>query len=167
MLLKPGSEACSTAATTNPTNTTVTDYIWGHITSSDVVPRAGETFMIRDRLRGRVTTLEERNLRLKADVSRMGGWHWICVEKDGWLGFRNPDVYRTCALLLVFIKPNALQPLIDIKTKISLFVKMLRPPGYELLICIIRLGRDIYHGLAEELDHAFFECLLARVPCSN
>jgi hypothetical protein len=46
--------------------------------------------MIRDRLGGRIITLEESHLRLKAEVSKVGGCHWVCVEKDGWLGFRSP-----------------------------------------------------------------------------
>jgi hypothetical protein len=80
---------CSTVATNTPTHTTATDDFWDHNTCRDAVPWAGETFMIRDRIRGRVITLKDGNLRLEANASRTGGWHWVCVEKNGWLGFRN------------------------------------------------------------------------------
>lgn len=80
---------CSTADSPTPTNTIFTDFSRSHTTSSDAVPWAGETYMIRDRLHGRIITLEESNLRLETHISRTGGWHWVCVEKDGWLGFRN------------------------------------------------------------------------------
>jgi len=57
--------------------------------------------------------------------------------------------------------------MIDIKAVIPLFIKVLCPPSYKLLLCILRLSRDLYHGLAKELDHAIFKCLLAGVPCPN
>jgi hypothetical protein len=71
------------------------------------------------------------------------------------------------ALLLVLVKPNVLQPLIDIKMEISLFIEMLCPPSYKLLLYVLHLGRDIHYSLTKELDYAIFEGLLAGVPYPN
>jgi len=79
----------STVVTNTPTPTTVTDDFSGYITYCDAVPWAGEIFMIRDRIHGRVITLTDGKLQLEPNVSGLGSWYWVCVEKDGWLGFRN------------------------------------------------------------------------------
>lgn len=71
------------------------------------------------------------------------------------------------AFLLVLIKPNALQTLLDIKAVKSLLIKMPRPPSYKLLLCILSLGCDLYDSLAKELAQAVFESRLAGVPCPN
>lgn len=63
--------------------------------------------------------------------------------------------FRCCfyrAFLLVLIKPNALQPLLHIEAVIPLFIEVLRPSGYELLLRVLRLGCDLHHRLAHELD---------------
>lgn len=80
---------CLTATTNTPTYTTVTDDLWDHVPDCDAVPWAGETFIIRNRVHGQIITLKDGNLRLEANVSGIGGSHWVCVETDGWLGFRN------------------------------------------------------------------------------
>jgi hypothetical protein len=42
---------------------------------------------------------------------------------------------------------------------------MLRPPGYKSLLCVLSLRSNLHHRLPEELDHAVFEWLFARVSC--
>ncbi|KAI1485421.1 hypothetical protein F5X96DRAFT_660119 [Biscogniauxia mediterranea] len=52
------------------------------------VPSKGNVYAIRHRRSGKVITMGIEGLQLK-QIGPMGGWHWMCVEKDGWLGFRN------------------------------------------------------------------------------
>ncbi|KAI1474674.1 hypothetical protein F4774DRAFT_321124 [Daldinia eschscholtzii] len=56
----------------------------------DTPPFPGQTFAIRERNTGRYITLMEGNLLVLENVGNQGGWHWVCVENNGWLGFRNP-----------------------------------------------------------------------------
>ncbi|KAF4624946.1 hypothetical protein G7Y89_g13225 [Cudoniella acicularis] len=80
----------STTGTNTPTHSafTITDDSLG-LGQHDDVPWAGNAYMIRDLHRGRVITLKNDNLCVAATASKMGGWHWVCEEKNGWLGFRN------------------------------------------------------------------------------
>lgn len=73
--------------------------------------------------------------------------------------------YRT--FLFVLIKPNTLQPSINIKAIIPLFVKVLSPSSYKFLLCVLRLSGDVHYGLAKELNHAVFKCLHLWDPCPN
>ncbi|ROV98369.1 hypothetical protein VMCG_07137 [Cytospora schulzeri] len=59
---------------------------------SDEVPWPGETYKIQHRDSRRLITLEEGELRLRlpSAAKAAGGCHWVCVEKNGWLGFRSP-----------------------------------------------------------------------------
>jgi hypothetical protein len=50
-------------------------------------------------------------------------------------------------LLLVLVEPNALQTLIDIETKVPIFVKMLSPLGYEPLLGLFCLSCNANHSL--------------------
>ncbi len=52
------------------------------------VPWPGNIYMIRHRGLGTVITLGRKGLVLD-NISKYGGWHWHCSEKDGWLGFCN------------------------------------------------------------------------------
>ncbi|KAI0600116.1 hypothetical protein F4775DRAFT_548087 [Biscogniauxia sp. FL1348] len=52
------------------------------------VPSQGNVYAIRHRDSGKAITMGIEGLQLKK-IGPMGGWHWMCVEKDGWLGFRN------------------------------------------------------------------------------
>ncbi|PKS12460.1 hypothetical protein jhhlp_000666 [Lomentospora prolificans] len=47
------------------------------------------TFIIQHRDTGRIVTLVDGELRLCEGYSSRGGFHWQCVTKDRWLGFRN------------------------------------------------------------------------------
>ncbi|KAK6613766.1 hypothetical protein H4I96_00087 [Botrytis cinerea] len=76
----------STSPILTPTHSSIDDYFGKTI--DNAVPEPGGIFMIRKRGYGKMITLEDGNLQLKPD-SGMGGCHWVCVEKDGWLGFRN------------------------------------------------------------------------------
>jgi hypothetical protein len=67
------------------------------------------------------------------------------------------------AFLLVLIKPNVLQTLLNIKAVISLLIKMLCLPGYKLLLCILCLGHNLYDSLAKKLNQTVFERLLSGV----
>ncbi|KAK6591851.1 hypothetical protein H4I96_12128 [Botrytis cinerea] len=80
-------DANSTASIPTPTHSSLHDDFCRAI--DNAVPEPGEIFIIREGDHGRMITLKDGKLRLDSDVSQMGGCHWICVEKDGWLGFRN------------------------------------------------------------------------------
>ncbi|OTA98209.1 hypothetical protein M426DRAFT_70257 [Hypoxylon sp. CI-4A] len=80
-----------------PTHSSVTDDLLGDRHSPtastsrrETVPWPGHTFIIRDPDSGRQITLECGELLLRSDRGNQGGYHWDCVEKDGWLGFRDP-----------------------------------------------------------------------------
>ncbi|PQE26473.1 hypothetical protein CJF30_00001204 [Rutstroemia sp. NJR-2017a BBW] len=53
------------------------------------VPVPGSTFLIRSLHTHQVLTLSEGHLHLEPSPPAAGGWHWACIERDGWLGFRN------------------------------------------------------------------------------
>ncbi|KAI1076903.1 hypothetical protein F5B20DRAFT_554196 [Whalleya microplaca] len=57
---------------------------------AETVPWPGQKFAIRSQTSGRVITLVEGELRMEDNLGEQGGWHWVCVEKNGWLGFRSP-----------------------------------------------------------------------------
>ncbi|KAH6849601.1 hypothetical protein B0I37DRAFT_369387 [Chaetomium sp. MPI-CAGE-AT-0009] len=73
---------------TENTTTAATSF-WDHTAVRDAVPWAGETFIIVEKASGRVISHTDGNLRLEDNTGRKGCWHWLCVEKDGWFGFRN------------------------------------------------------------------------------
>ncbi|KAI1371185.1 hypothetical protein F4677DRAFT_316860 [Hypoxylon crocopeplum] len=56
----------------------------------ETVPWPGRTFIIKDPISGRQITLVRGELRLEYHTGDQGGYHWICVEKNGWLGFCDP-----------------------------------------------------------------------------
>ncbi|KAI8965202.1 hypothetical protein F5Y11DRAFT_21586 [Daldinia sp. FL1419] len=58
--------------------------------TKDTPPYPNQMFAIRERTTGRYITLIEGQLRVLENVGDQGGWLWMCVEKQGWLGFRNP-----------------------------------------------------------------------------
>lgn len=55
------------------------------------VPQPGKTYKIHNRDNEKHITLVEGEIRLLPRQSGQpeGGCYWICVEKNGWLGFRN------------------------------------------------------------------------------
>ncbi|KAM3072058.1 hypothetical protein ACMFMG_008519 [Clarireedia jacksonii] len=83
--------ATSTAAAPTPTETITTPFEYPfprpplHIN----VPVPGSTFLIRALHTHQVITLSEGHLHLEPQPLPAGGWHWACIERDGWLGFRN------------------------------------------------------------------------------
>ncbi|KAI1768390.1 hypothetical protein GGR53DRAFT_477965 [Hypoxylon sp. FL1150] len=54
-------------------------------------PWPGNTYIIRDPDSQRQITLVRGQLRLAPHLGNQGGYHWECIEKDGWLGFRSPS----------------------------------------------------------------------------
>ncbi|KAI1409316.1 hypothetical protein F5Y13DRAFT_170621 [Hypoxylon sp. FL1857] len=64
-------------------------------------PWPGHTYIIRHPVSGRQITLVRGELRLEHHTGNQGGYHWICVEKDGWLGFCDPvhGTYMGCDTL--------------------------------------------------------------------
>jgi hypothetical protein len=56
--------------------------------SSDI-PWPGSTFLIRDISSGHVLTLDHGQVVVTPPGGRGPSVHWACVERNGWLGFRN------------------------------------------------------------------------------
>jgi hypothetical protein len=50
--------------------------------------------MIVNRADNRVLALLDGKLHLASDPSHAGNCYWLCVEKDGWLGFRETELGR-------------------------------------------------------------------------
>ncbi|KAF4992770.1 hypothetical protein FGRMN_6923 [Fusarium graminum] len=61
---------------------TATDY-------TESVPYPGADFIIRHRDTGKVITIVNGELRLCEGLNPKGGFHWECIARDKWLGFRN------------------------------------------------------------------------------
>ncbi|KAH6845622.1 hypothetical protein B0I37DRAFT_380709 [Chaetomium sp. MPI-CAGE-AT-0009] len=78
-----------TIFTENTITAAATSSFWDHTAVRDAVPWAGETFIIVDKASGRVISHMDGELRLQDNPGGRGCWHWLCVEKDGWFGFRN------------------------------------------------------------------------------
>ena len=59
---------------------------------SDNIPWPGRTYRIQHRTSGRLITLVEGRLQLQLPETTKGagGWYWVCVDRNGWLGFRSP-----------------------------------------------------------------------------
>ncbi|CAG8976591.1 hypothetical protein HYALB_00002104 [Hymenoscyphus albidus] len=88
------SSASSTAGANTPTQSTFSESYeeisgYPHISHSHDIPWPGSAYVIRSCLERRVLTLAHGCLELKDQPVHAGGWKWECVEKDGWLGFRN------------------------------------------------------------------------------
>ncbi|KAI1328086.1 hypothetical protein F5Y16DRAFT_370028 [Xylariaceae sp. FL0255] len=52
------------------------------------VPWQERTYMIRHRSSTNVLTLIDGTITLQNDIANNGGWRWQCIEREGWLGFR-------------------------------------------------------------------------------
>lgn len=66
---------------------TVTDR--GGIDNSSVPPWPGNTYIIFNKETGLSITVVSGKLQVVQELTLRGGHHWDCVEKNGWLGFRN------------------------------------------------------------------------------
>ncbi|KAI0836035.1 hypothetical protein F5Y06DRAFT_275056 [Hypoxylon sp. FL0890] len=88
----------STASSTvaghlTPTHSMATDDLLTdnrYPTPKETSPWPGNTYIIRHPVSGRQITLVRGELVLERHTGDQGGYHWICVEKDGWLGFCDP-----------------------------------------------------------------------------
>ncbi|KAI6776229.1 hypothetical protein HG530_000174 [Fusarium avenaceum] len=80
----------STASTmdgaSTPTHTTTTGISMDYTES---VAYPGAVFIIRHHDTGKVITAVNGELRLCEGFNPRGGFHWECIERDKWLGFRN------------------------------------------------------------------------------
>ncbi|KAI1770126.1 hypothetical protein F4818DRAFT_434045 [Hypoxylon cercidicola] len=54
-------------------------------------PWPGNTYIIRDPDSERQITLVGGQLRLAPHLGNQGGYHWECIESNGWMGFRSPS----------------------------------------------------------------------------
>lgn len=55
----------------------------------DIVPWAGEVFVISEESGDHTITVCNGTLRVCRGLNQFGGFFWECVENNGWLGFRN------------------------------------------------------------------------------
>ncbi|QPC76319.1 hypothetical protein HYE68_007071 [Fusarium pseudograminearum] len=72
--------------TATPTHTVMSETLSDYTES---VPYPGAHFIIRQRDTGKVITLVAGDLQLADGLNPKGGYHWECIEKNRWLGFRN------------------------------------------------------------------------------
>ncbi|KAI1097174.1 hypothetical protein F4804DRAFT_328394 [Jackrogersella minutella] len=79
-----------THTTTSDDPFTLPDYHSVFQNLKETVPWPGNTYIIRDPDSRRQITLVRGELRLEFHTGEQGGYHWVCVEKDGWLGFYDP-----------------------------------------------------------------------------
>ncbi|KAI1469092.1 uncharacterized protein F4812DRAFT_319177 [Daldinia caldariorum] len=56
-------------------------------------PWPGHTYKIRDPETKRQITLVNGELRVEKDLGDQGGYHWVCIERDGYLGFLSPTTH--------------------------------------------------------------------------
>lgn len=97
MRLSPTVASSTTGGAQTP-NSTIADDLSetastaGRSSPYDAVPWPGRMYKIKHGTSRRLITLEEGELRLQLpEAARPGiGWHWVCVEYNGWLGFRSP-----------------------------------------------------------------------------
>ncbi|CAG8950367.1 hypothetical protein HYFRA_00006860 [Hymenoscyphus fraxineus] len=81
----------SSSGANTPTSTIITG-LNEHLKSMAIrnsAPWPGSTYLIRSYNTHQVITLKEGSLVLENQAGDAGGWKWACVEKKGWLGFRN------------------------------------------------------------------------------
>jgi hypothetical protein len=79
----------STAYTATTPPETIADNLDRDVSfSTSSAPEPGFTFIIRSVSCGRVITLLDGRIVL-TQPGDCGSIHWVCVEIDGWLGFRN------------------------------------------------------------------------------
>ncbi|KAI8962374.1 hypothetical protein F5Y11DRAFT_347506 [Daldinia sp. FL1419] len=84
------------AGDVTPTLSVMTDEIFNYQTTPslpqrrETVPWPGHTFVIREPVSGKLLTIVGGQLRLEPHKGEQGGYHWICEQKNGWLGFRDP-----------------------------------------------------------------------------
>lgn len=58
--------------------------------TSFTVPQAGKTYRIHHHRTHQVISLVDGKVQLQRDLDTPGGgWFWTCVERNGWLGFKN------------------------------------------------------------------------------
>ncbi|PQE10979.1 major facilitator superfamily transporter multidrug resistance protein [Rutstroemia sp. NJR-2017a BVV2] len=81
-------DTSSVASDTHTIKAVSVDYLLP-LTSCVRVPWAGEIYVIRDRKRRYIITLTDGNLQLENKVAAGGGSYWICINTNGWFGFRN------------------------------------------------------------------------------
>ncbi|QDS73148.1 hypothetical protein FKW77_001906 [Venturia effusa] len=106
------------------------------------VPWPGSTYMIRSRstdTAGQVITLLEGQVVLAHQGGR-GSAHWDCIEKDRWLGFRNP----VSGKLLGHDEPGRLRCVVDQHRDWEYFCVRMKPEGG--FVMLLRNG-----GRAESL----------------
>ncbi|RGP74452.1 hypothetical protein FLONG3_6011 [Fusarium longipes] len=72
--------------TATPTHTVTSEKL---IDYTESVPYPGADFIIRLHDSNKVITLVGGTLQLVEGLEPKGGFHWECIEKDRWLGFRN------------------------------------------------------------------------------
>jgi len=59
-------------------------------TTAFTIPQAGRTYKIHHPSTGTVIALVNGNVQLQKNLDTPGGgWFWTCVERNGWLGFKN------------------------------------------------------------------------------
>ncbi|KAI0899118.1 hypothetical protein F4806DRAFT_486373 [Annulohypoxylon nitens] len=56
----------------------------------ETVPWPGGTYIIRDPKSGRNITMVDGSIRLEPHLGDQGGYHWRCIVKNNWFGFRSP-----------------------------------------------------------------------------
>jgi hypothetical protein len=86
ILIDSMSTSSTMDGTATPTHTSMTETLTD---CTESVPYPGAHFIIRQHDSNKVITLVGGELQLVEGINPKGGYHWECIEKDRWLGFRN------------------------------------------------------------------------------
>jgi hypothetical protein len=71
------------------------------------------------------------------------------------------------SLISILRHSHILQPLVDVESKVPLFVKVLAPLGYEPLLCMLSLSSKFDECAREELEHVVLDRLLSCLSRSD
>ncbi|KAE9970336.1 hypothetical protein BLS_004971 [Venturia inaequalis] len=130
-------------------------------------PWPGSTYMIRSTspgTAGQVITLLEGQVVLAKPGSR-GSTQWDCIEKDGWLGFRNP----VSGKLLGHDEPGRLRCVVDQHRDWEYFCVRMKPEGgFVLLLRNGGRGESLWQvGVKVEKGKKAHEGKLAKIQNGN
>jgi hypothetical protein len=112
------------------------------------IPWPGRTFIIRNRANGKVITFLDGEIILDKPGG-LGTFRWRCVEKFGWLGFKDP----ASALHLGYDKESRLRCAMDHHQDWEYISPRMRPDGGFVLMVLVEQQLLPLGAVVEELKN--------------